>query len=122
MNEFPIALPLLIIRKGVVLNNGEIAHGLIFSCDMHAILRRRLADGVFDGLALSHDLPDIAAGNNIATAHLSGSQGLIGLIHGLRIRAPVGSKSATFRITLVMPCTSAVAAISPSRIGRGSGT
>jgi len=41
---------------------------------------------------------------------------------GLNISTPVGSKSATFRVTTVIPCTSAVAAISASRCGRGSGT
>ena len=42
--------------------------------------------------------------------------------HGLRTATPVGSKSATLRVTTDMPCTSAVAAIRASRTGRGSGT
>lgn len=44
------------------------------------------------------------------------------LRHGFRTSTPVGSKSATLRVTTVMPCTSAVAAMRPSRTGRGSGT
>ena len=41
---------------------------------------------------------------------------------GSSVGTPVGAKSATLRVTTVMPCTSAVAAMSPSRRGRGSGT
>lgn len=42
--------------------------------------------------------------------------------HGLNNATPIGSKSAVLRVTTVNPCTSAVAAISASRSGRGSGT
>jgi sialidase-1 len=38
------------------------------------------------------------------------------------VGTPVGSKSITFRVATVIPCTSAVAAISASLMGRGSGT
>ena len=41
---------------------------------------------------------------------------------GLSSAAPVAEKSASLRVTTVSPCTSAVAAISPSRSGLGSGT
>ena len=41
---------------------------------------------------------------------------------GLRMSTPVPSKSDTFRVTSVMPWTSAVPPMSPSRTGRGSGT
>ena len=42
--------------------------------------------------------------------------------HGLSTATPVGSKSATLRVTTVKPCTIAVAAIRASRSARGSGT
>ncbi|KAF0101290.1 MAG: hypothetical protein FD187_2921 [bacterium] len=41
---------------------------------------------------------------------------------GFSTATPVGSKSSTFRVTTVMPCTRAVAAIRASRSARGSGT
>ena len=41
---------------------------------------------------------------------------------GLMRGTPVGSKSVTLRVTTVIPWTSAVAAMSASRKGRGSGT
>jgi hypothetical protein len=41
---------------------------------------------------------------------------------GSRTSTPIGSKSATLRVTTRSPCTSAVPAISPSCTGRGSGT
>ena len=43
-------------------------------------------------------------------------------VHGFRRETPVDAKSLVFRVTTVIPCTSAVAAIRPSRTGRGSGT
>src|SRR5690606_17364679 len=42
--------------------------------------------------------------------------------YGLMIVTPVGLKSATLRVITVMPCTSAVAAMSASRSPRSSGT
>lgn len=42
--------------------------------------------------------------------------------HGLMIATPVRSKSATLRVTTVMPCTRAVAAIRASRSAHGLGT
>ncbi len=44
------------------------------------------------------------------------------LSHGFNSATPVASKSAVFRVTTVMPCTRAVAAIKASRSGRGLGT
>jgi len=41
--------------------------------------------------------------------------------HGLKIGTPIGAKSATLRVTTIMPWTSAIAAISASRSERGSG-
>jgi hypothetical protein len=41
---------------------------------------------------------------------------------GFSIATPVPAKSASFRVATVMRCTNAVAAIKPSRIGRGFGT
>lgn len=38
-----------------------------------------------------------------------------GGFQGLSKATPIGSKSVTLRVTSVMPCTSAVAAIRPSR-------
>ena len=43
-------------------------------------------------------------------------------IHGLNVTTPVRSKSRTLRVTTVIPCTNAVAAINASRSDRGSGT
>lgn len=42
--------------------------------------------------------------------------------HGFTMATPVAAKSATLRVTTVMPCTSAVAAMSASRSDRRSGT
>jgi hypothetical protein len=42
--------------------------------------------------------------------------------HGFKSGTPVGAKSATFRVTTVIPCARAVAAMNASRSGRGSGT
>lgn len=42
--------------------------------------------------------------------------------HGLMRLTPMGEKSATLRVTMVMPWTRAQAAMKASRSGRGSGT
>ncbi len=47
---------------------------------------------------------------------------LLGSFHGLNRRTPVCTKSAMFRVTTVMPWTSAVAAIRASRSERRPGT
>ncbi len=44
-----------------------------------------------------------------------------GASHGFIKATPIGSKSATLRVTTVIPCVRAVAAISASSSGRGSG-
>lgn len=43
-------------------------------------------------------------------------------VQGFRRETPVDVKSLVLRVTTVIPCTSAVAAIRPSRTGSGSGT
>ena len=53
---------------------------------------------------------------------LYGPCGPLELSQGFRSMTPVGLKATKLRVTTVMPWTSAVAAINPSRIGRGSGT
>lgn len=42
--------------------------------------------------------------------------------HGLMMSGPIGAKSETLRVTMVIPCTKALAAMNASRSGRGSGT
>jgi len=50
------------------------------------------------------------------------SRDQISAVHGLIRRTPVGAKSATFLVAIVIPCESAVAAIKASRSERGFGT
>jgi len=63
-----------------------------------------------------------SCGDSPAGSHVLRRWRFYATVQGLTRGTPVGSKSATSRVTTVIPWTRAVAAMSASRKGRGSGT